>query len=268
MVEYEKMNINSTFFKYLTQIQKIGTAAREGVDLHDFVSANINRITVDNFPYPHIVVDNFFHHGVYEGLCGLFKETRKKGLSESRENVPGLFHRFDMDYDGYVYTPAATLNSEDPLSLFFSIEWNLFFSRLFSISTGTETALALHHHPAGNKTGFVHHDNVDKYFFRKNTLTNGVRPNAFDAKHENMSTARRAIVWMVYLENPAWKEGDGGETGIYSTDRKTIIKKIAPINNRLFAFRIGPHSNHAFQANLSERNSLIQWFHIPREWLP
>ena len=70
---------------------------------------------------------------------------------------------------------------------------------------------------------------------------------------------------LFFLETDGWKEGDGGETGLYSADGKTLLKKVAPLNNRLLAFQISPLSMHAFQKNNTERNSVVQWLHAPAE---
>jgi len=68
---------------------------------------------------------------------------------------------------------------------------------------------------------------------------------------------------MFYLANKPWQEGDGGETGLYANyNKNSLVKKIAPVNNRLFAFEISPVSFHGFLNNKkSERNTITHWIH-------
>jgi hypothetical protein len=126
--------------------------------------------------------------------------------------------------------------------------------------------VAFHHHPPGDRTGFVHHDFADKQFLPESLLPNKVISGEVP-KGDNTITRRRIISILIYLNNPPWQEGDGGETGIYTAEKQTLLKKVPPINNTLFAFHISPKSMHAFQGNNKPRNSIVQWFHIPPEML-
>ena len=248
------------------KLAKFALATRENVDLSDFTDVRPQDIKVISEPFPHIVVDNFFKPDVYEALCKQFNEVKARGLSNEKRGEYTKFHAFDADYDGYVHTPAATLDPSNPRRLFYSLEWNVFFSKLFNQFTTFETSFAFHHHPPGDKTGFVHQDFVDIHFYSTPTLPNGVIAGERD-KDTNTRGRRRAISLLIYINNEEWQEGDGGETGIYAEDKTTLLKTVPPVNNRLFAFQTSPLSMHAFQTNKKERNSLIQWFHIPPEML-
>ena len=60
----------------------------------------------------------------------------------------------------------------------------------------------------------------------------------------------------------------GGETGIYLPDGKTLVAKIPPKNNLLFAFEISPLSYHAYLGSETmQRNSFIWWYHSHPSYL-
>jgi hypothetical protein len=253
----------------LINLQKKALHGKEDVRLSDFTNYSARDISVISEPYPHIVLDNFFKPDIYNAYCDIFSEVFARGLTKDKNQTLAQFHAFDIDYDGYLYVPAATIDPENPMKLFYSLEWNNFFSSIFHQFTSFETSLGLHHHPPGDRTGFVHHDFADKNFNPKFRLENGVinaqLPN--DATDGNGFICRRVISLLIYLNNEPWQEGDGGGTGVYSKDQQTLIKTVPPVNNRLFAFQTSPVSMHAFQSNKKNRNSIVQWFHAPPNFL-
>ena len=248
--------------KLSIRAQKVALYSRDRIDLESFTDKLARDIKVEHEPFPHILVDDFFKPHIYQGLCAQFDAIKNRGFIEAPWS-PDYFHRFDMDYDGYVYAPQGTLDPESPLSVFFSLEWNWFFSKLFRQFTGFETSFAFHHHPPGNRTGFVHHDNVDKHFSPLRRLANGIMYG--EGPDTDSIVAHRKIAMLYFLGDGTWREGDGGETGLYSTDGKTLLKKVAPVNNRLLAFHISAKSMHAFQENYKDRDAIVQWFHVPPE---
>ncbi len=255
---------SKTLFKIKTGIQKFALLSKEDIDLENFTDHKPKDIAVIKDPYPYIIVDDFFKPEVYQGLCEEFNKIKNKGFSESRKRNPNQFYRFDMDYDGYVFVPPPTLDKNNPLSFFFSLQWNRFMSHVFKQFTTFETRFAFHHHPVGDRTGFVHNDDVDMSFSSRMMLQNGV---IYEEENPSDIKRRRILSILLYLNNDDWKEGDGGGTGIYAKDKKTLLKVVNPKNNRLFVFQTGPDSNHAFQTNKTPRSSLIQWFHVPPEML-
>jgi 2OG-Fe(II) oxygenase superfamily len=256
------MSYSDEFFKFKINFLKFALSSREDVDLDDFINVKPKDIQVITEPFPHIIVENFFKPEIYEMLCDKFEVVEKRGLTKAKKDYGDQFHAFDIDYDGYVYTPPASTDPADPLRLFYSLEWNGFFSKKFHQFTTFETILAFHHHPTGDRSGFVHNDYADKPFSSQARLPNGIMYHSDTGKPNR--DARRIIAILFYLKNDSWREGDGGETGIYSADGKVLLKKVAPINNTLFAFQISKKSMHAFQENHLARNSFVQWFHIPK----
>lgn len=253
---------SAALFKLRTRIEKFALYHRDRIDLDAFTDIRDRTVTVEQSPFPHIVIDDFFKPEAYRALADRFMSVRQRGFLEGPWS-PDYFHKFEIDYDGYVYTPVPTLDPADPMSVFYSLEWNWFFSKIFRQFTTLETSVAFHHHPPGNRTGFVHHDNADKRFSPVRRLPNGVLYG--EGRETDPLVRRRKIAFIYFLANDGWQEGDGGEIGLYSPDGKTLITKVAPINNRLLTFQISPISQHAFQENKRERNSVVQWLHVPGE---
>jgi len=266
----------NTISKYLeTQriaIDKRRSALIEDIKLEDYLQKQDFSIIED--PFPHLVVDNFFNGDTFQNLTGFFKRVLARGLSEKTALTkfsPFVLEK-DLVYDGYAYVPWPGENKF--YDIFYSMSWNLFFSKLFKIPTGYCTSTAFHYHPIADKTGFVHHDRVEKMFSPSDRIQNGIifrdtNPNQDENLHvadNKLFFEWRKIAIIFYLGTPNWQETDGGETGLYQNRKKSPIKLIEPLDNRLFAFEISQKSLHAFQTNNEERASIIQWFHVP-DWL-
>lgn len=220
-------------------------------------------------PFPHVVIDDFFTQEVYEKLLEHFNSVLSRGTSEV--DGPNRFRPFlnlkgEFAYDGYIYTPR--FGEPGAANFFYSLPWNLFFSSLFDQPTSWCTSMAYHFHPKGDKTGFVHHDYASKVFVEEDRISNGVvyRARESAGRTKSYSKERRIISLLYYLGNDDWKEGDGGETGLYASKEGSPVKLVAPKNNRMLAFQISPKSFHAFQQNNTPRSSIVQWFHVDEPW--
>ncbi len=262
-----------------TTLQKHAYAQTEPVRMHDVCNMEaVNNAQVIDTPYRHVIIDDIFTKEFYGELCAYFNRKKAEGLYETRTR--GQFHAFtdtEQPYDGYVF--SVTYQPGEPINFFFSNEWNLYFSQLFNRPTDQTTAIGLHFHKKGDRTGWVHNDYSLKRFDTKNVLENkvvsvpyitGEESDAAEQKTPESTTflSRRAITILYYLDNVASEGVDvGGGTGMYSTLESTEPTKIvAPKNNRLFAFEVTPKSYHAFQENHTDRSSLAQWFHIDNDW--
>ena len=250
------------------KIDKQQGALKEDFPLRDYIQAPIPLVELS--PFPHIVIDNFFNKETYEKILKHFNSVLSRGFSE--QDDPTRFHLFlnlkgEYEYDGYLYVPQP--GEEQGIDIFFSMAWNLLFSKLFDQPTGWCTTVAYHHHPTGDRTGFVHHDYAKKTFSLNDRLPNGVvfhersNESAISRKDASVFEERRGIALLYYLGDHVWKEGDGGETGLYLSKGESPIKLIAPKSNRLLAFRISLRSFHALQETFQPRSSIVQWFHIP-----
>ena len=244
------------------------TVLREDFALNEYVTPQ--KFAIKKYPFDHIVVDNFFNADVYQKLSSHFREVYSRGLSEIDD--ASRFHPFldlkgKYQYDGYLYEPSPTENKA--LDIFFSVAWNLFLSNLFKKTTSYCTSFAYHYHPKGNKRGFIHNDLVERNFYTYDKLPNNVifcphklkKSLPYVIKPELMQTEWRKIALLYYLNNDAWSEKHGGETGLYMSPDTEPAVRVAPKNNRLLAFLISERSFHAFQQNLQPRSCIVQWFH-------
>jgi Rps23 Pro-64 3,4-dihydroxylase Tpa1-like proline 4-hydroxylase len=78
----------------------------------------------------------------------------------------------------------------------------------------------------------------------------------------------RAVTMIFFLNNTDWREGDGGECGLYASREGNLEPeaRIAPINNSILVFECTPHSLHRFLANhAAPRDSVILWLHRQKE---
>lgn len=254
------MKIIEKLYSSLTEM--LGKTQDE-VTLEEYLRTPLTRSLIEVSPFPHMVVDNLLHENVYQKIVADFEAIKKRGYTKDT-NDGSRFHCFDIDYDGYLFTPEPSLSEDHPLRLFYSMAWQSTISKLFNQKISYETAVAYHHHPPGDSTGFVHHDFSFKFFDKRMRLKNFIIPKSTretDTVSPFTIKRRRAIAIIFYLNNNRWAEGDGGETGLYLDDKTTQVKKVAPINNRILIFQISKKSMHAFQKNMKERNCIVQWFH-------
>ncbi|MBU6320970.1 MAG: 2OG-Fe(II) oxygenase [Patescibacteria group bacterium] len=252
-------------------LDKRRLALAEAMSLDDFLTPQ--PYTVEREPFPHVVADDFFKPEQAERLNRFFYTRLADGCADTLDY--SRFHAFrnpgagaqSIDYDGYVYMPRP--EEDASVRVLFSLAWNLFFSDLFAQPTGFATTVAFHHHPAGDHTGFVHDDHAVKAFSSRNRLANGVVPSIASQSAPGDAagsfSGMRSIA-VLYFFGGGWKEGDGGETGLYADQNAPPAKRVAPLPNRLLAFQISPRSLHAFQANKTPRDSFVQWFHTDPRW--
>lgn len=227
---------------------------------------NNSEIKFFNKPYKYVIIDNFFKDEVYNNIFKSYKELYKLGTKEQFDK--NIISRFP-GYDAYCW--VFHRNIQYPLSIFHSLEWLLFASNLFKLEITKDIVTEFHHHTI-NSNGDIPHSDYQECYFVNNPLDHGINPWYFECNYMSPSSnsikKSRAITAIYYFGEEEWKEGFGGETGVFDNDGKTLINKIAPISNRLFAFEISPISFHGFIKNTHiERNSIIQWLHADPEYL-
>lgn len=224
-------------------------------------------IEIQEKPFRHVIIDNFFEPGFYADLSKEFNKLLDMGLSDNPMEK-SIFHRFKK-YDAY--SKMINPKWDYPFNFFYSSDWDSYLAGIFGIQSSKDTIANLHHHAVGSEDGWTHND-YSLCSFKEDRLPNGINPWFHQCIYEDSSPDRqpdtlkrmRSVVMMIYLCNdPNWKEGDGGETGLYrENNRESLVEKVAPINNRFFAFEISPYSYHGFLKNIkSPRNTIIQWLH-------
>ena len=234
----------------------------------DFISQkhSLDNIKVNTEPFEYVVLDDFLSPRAYEEVCNFFDKVKDRGVVETRDD--DRLHPFldvEYPYDGYVKSvfPFESFVADT----FYTNSWNLYFSELFNRPTNMATSVAFHFHPPHDKTGWVHSDYSNKKFSSKNVIWNGTIPHKRYKDVSQVDTiSKRAIALIYYFSNDLDTK-DGGGTGLYAglkDTSPTIV--VEPKNNRLLAFSVSPRSYHAFQKNLKDRRSMVQWFHIDEQW--
>jgi hypothetical protein len=196
------------------------------------------------------------------------------GLSETHD--ASRFSRNISNYD--VYSMSLTPVTPAPFNVFTSKEWHDMLTNLLGIRTTGDINGGFHHHTPGSKSGQVHNDLNPGWFI------DAANPNEINVSRSDLCVYSsgqlsddrlrahqtiRGIAILYYLHNPPWQPGEGGETGLYSHRRQSVLeptKAIPPINNSLLLFECRPNSYHSFLSNQSvPRNSMIMWLHRPVE---
>ena len=86
-----------------------------------------------------------------------------------------------------------------------------------------------------------------------------------DGNYHDASGLNRRLNTLLYL-NPKWNKNWGGELSLYDRSGKKIIKKIAPIFNRLIVFDTNDYSFHGIPEPLNfpldeSRKSIILYYY-------
>ena len=228
-------------------------------------------------PFVHIHGTDIFAPETYRKLSEEFATVVEHTLSGTRDCA--TMARSTPDYDALILAMSASLC--DNFVPMFTCEWKDRIARLFSLPLTSRIDGALHHVPRGSRPGWLHTDLCSGWFVRTSTLETGQEPvfpdrsrcdyfrgvpHTPDVQPEEYI---RAVSMIYYLNNDGWTEGEGGETGLYSTARSNIgpRKAIPPKNNTLILFECTPHSFHRLLANPGRhRNSIVVWFHTTSEF--
>ncbi len=97
------------------------------------------------------------------------------------------------------------------------------------------------------------------------TVSGGLLDVHVDGNYHDASGLNRRLNVILYL-NPEWKEGWGGEFGLYDSTGDNLVKKVAPLNNRLVIFDTNDYSYHGLPDPLNfpedkVRKSIILYFY-------
>jgi hypothetical protein len=97
------------------------------------------------------------------------------------------------------------------------------------------------------------------------TVSGGLLDIHVDGNYHDASGLNRRLNAIVYL-NPNWKEGWGGEFGLYDSTGDNLVKKVAPLFNRLVIFDTNDFSYHGLPDPLNfpeddSRKSIILYYY-------
>ncbi len=226
------------------------------------------------WPFPHFFAKNVFHESVYRKQANAFQQILDRGLMEVPDE--GHFSRSVSGYDVFAFNFHKNLPGF--LDIFLSREWHDTISRATGVVATGDVKGGFHHHAIGSASGTVHNDLNPGWFIGTASpdginLSNNRRCNYHTGKTmEALGAARetvRGTAMIFYLNNPEWRVGDGGETGLYRGSRlpvETPCRRVPPINNSMLLFECTPYSYHAFLSNRhAPRNSVIMWTHRPKD---
>lgn len=218
-------------------------------------------------PFPFVTAANVFTQPFYAELEAAFQNALLGGLfaPPSKKKLPNDKR---PHYDAFV----ASLHTSptDALGLFASKSWHDILASLFDVETSNDAQIALHHHPAGSPSGWIHTDLSLRWFADRhdpdsvNLSCAGLKVRST----RNVRPAIRAVAMLFYLNNN-WSRGSGGETNLYRTVRDRIdnpATSVPPVNNSLLAFECTPASFHAFASNRRHpRNSVNLWLYRTKD---
>ena len=214
-------------------------------------------------PFPHVVATNVFTADACDALAAAFRaELARAGA--------GYLARHDLH--------GITLTSDaGPLGVFASRAWHDLLARLFGVEATGDVSVGLHHHEAGSASGFPHTD-LNSAWFPADVGEAPVRLARPDEIEYTTGRAMRpgargrevvrAVACLFYVNNPGWRPGDGGATGLYASAGDPPTRPVAvvpPVDNSLLAFECTPFSYHGFIGNrVNPRDSVVMWLHRDR----
>jgi hypothetical protein len=218
-------------------------------------------------PFRHIRAERVFRTDVYQSLEGAFLSLMS-AKEINADGEPGFGQR--AGYDALILGLRQNLASHFvPL---FERRWIDFLAGLVDLPALPQIDGALHHIPVNSRSGWIHNDFCSGWFDAKGT-GNTVFPDRTECDYFTGTPKSpdaqpqefiRAATMIFYLQNDGWKDGCGGETGLYACSRAGLgeMCAVAPANNSLLLFECSPHSYHSLIANPgSQRNSIILWLH-------
>ena len=197
-------------------------------------------------PFKHLYIDNFFTPEFADALLGCFPDLDNNELwdiSNDPEIEVKMRSKWQSEFDipDTIVDAIRVLNS----SLF-----------LKSVSEKFDIPKLI----------------PDPYFTGGGlnvTVSGGLLDVHVDGNYHDASGLNRRINAILYL-NPGWQEGWGGEFGLYDETGDKLIKKIAPIHNRLVIFDTNDKSFHGLPDPLNfpeghARRSIILYYYTKDE---
>ena len=220
-------------------------------DLKNLATLSVAKIISDdsNFsehPFKHLYIDNFFNIEFADALLDSFPKLDNKELWDI-SNDPEIEMKMRSKWQSEFDIPDTIVDSIRVLN-----------SSLFlkSVSEKFDIPKLM----------------PDPYFTGGGlnvTVSGGLLDVHVDGNYHDASGLNRRINAILYL-NPGWQEGWGGEFGLYDETGDKLIKKIAPIHNRLVIFDTNDKSFHGLPDPLNfpeghARKSIILYYYTKDE---
>jgi len=218
-------------------------------------------------PFTHFVASDVFTPAFSAELERDFRALLTGGPDKS-------FLRAKSGYDARIYPFSPAIDG--PLSFFISRGWHDLLASLADVEVTDDISAALHHHEPQSRDGTAHNDLNPGWFAAPGARTDGINcasSERCDYKHGKPHAPGaepveriRAIAMIYFLNNAAWRKGNGGECALYSHRGAAPVETVAPVSNSLLMFECTPHSYHRFLSNRAgTRDSVVLWLHRRRE---
>lgn len=233
---------------------------------HPYISPDI-KIERFNSPYNYIVIDNLFKEEIYNSMCELFPKYINR-----QQKPAGKIGDSERFYNALIYSMKEE-DCKGGYDFFTSEIWKDFIAETFGLILNQHTAYSLHFHNGSpetpSKSGWPHGDIAicsvidDPSKKIKIAAHDCIYDEDTEDLQPHTNKVVRQVALLYYFNNKKdLQEGDGGGTGVYTSyDEKSLVKEVKPINNRIFAFEVCPHSYHGFIGAKFDRSSIVQWFH-------
>jgi hypothetical protein len=223
-------------------------------------------------PFRHIRAQKVFRKEIYDRLGTEFLAIRDS--PKQSPSVEPAFRKAQSTYDAHIFPMNQSV--APGFAPLFERRWIDFLARLLELPAVPQIDGALHHIPADSRSGWIHNDFCSGWFNAPRTgeIVFPDRRNcdyftgASKSPEARPQEFIRAATMIFYLQNEEWKEGCGGETGLYASSRNNQEEMCAvpPVSNSLLLFACSPHSYHSLIANPGcARNSIILWLHSSLE---
>lgn len=227
-------------------------------------------------PYDHVVAHDVFRPEVYHAMEEQFREWLGRGLSDIPLGTNSQFSRALGSYDAYGYNFTAA--EAGAFGVLLSRPWAMLLGGIFGVKDTHHLNVGLHHHLPGSATGWPHTDLAPGWFMNDHPAKDQMTLSDPDLVDYRTGTSTdptssvveevRAVAILIYLANPPWRPGDGGETAVFtgSGGDRHLVRRVPPENNSMLAFECTPYSFHTFLSNVHmARNCMVMWLHRPKD---
>jgi hypothetical protein len=219
-------------------------------------------------PFHHFLVTDLLEPAAYDRVASSFDAVLHGAAGPLR------LAQSQANYDAQML--GISRETAPRFAPFFSADWLKGLRTRLGLPEVRRVDGALHSTPAGGRTGWIHSDLCSAWFDESGAedstllFPNRRRCEYFTGKVKSALAKPveyvRAATAIYYLCNDGWRDGEGGETALYSSSiagPHTSEVLVPPANNSLLVFQCSPHSYHRFIRNPGRRrNSIILWLHI------
>lgn len=198
---------------------------------------------IENFklPFKHIVIDDFFPESFADLLYEQFPKLNSSSWEVTNDSDIEIKQRSNW---------KSEFDIPDDLLPALKIFNSSIFLKAMSDAIGIEKLIPDPYFSGGGL-------NV--------TVSGGLLDVHVDGNYHDATGLNRRINTILYL-NPGWKEGWGGEFGLYDETGENLVKKVEPLFNRLVIFDTHDKSFHGLPDPLNfpesdNRKSIILYYY-------